>query len=44
MSSFANINGPVTYLLYDLNGVDIHLILEFKKGFGKHHLVCFKIP
>jgi hypothetical protein len=27
-----------------LNDMDIQLILEFKKGFGKYHPVCLKNP
>ena len=41
--SFTNIDGPVTYLLYDfLNDVDIELFLEFKKSLVKYHPVCPK--
>ena len=41
ISSFANIDVPVTFWLYDLdtisflNGVEIQLILEFKNSFEK---------
>ena len=47
-SSFANIDRPVTFLLYVrmlitfLNDVDIQLILEFKNCFGKCDPVCPK--
>ena len=44
---FANIDGLVTFLLYDLiiiisflNDMHIELILELKKSYGKYHLVC----
>ena len=39
ISIFANIDGPVTFLLYDSNDVDndIQLILEFKNSLGKYH-------
>ena len=39
ISSFANIDRPVTCLLYFLNVVDIQLIVEFKISFGKYHSV-----
>ena len=51
ISSFENIDRPVTFLLYDLeceflflNDVDLQLILEFKISFGKYHTVCPKNP
>jgi hypothetical protein len=31
-------------LISFLNDVDIKLILEFKKSFGKYHPVCLKNP
>ena len=43
-SSFAKIVWPVTVLLYDLECVDIQLILEFKNSFGKYHPVFPKNP
>jgi hypothetical protein len=49
MSRFANIDGPVTFLLYNLeyyffSKVDLELFLEFKNSFGKCHSVCPKNP
>ena len=43
-SSFEKTTGPVTFLLYDLNDVDIQQILEFKVSFGKYHPVFPKNP
>ena len=51
ISSFANIDGPVAFLLYNLKFYlkkkmdnDIQLILEFKISFGKYHPLCPKYP
>ena len=50
ITSFVNIDGPVTFLLDDLecyfflNVVDIQPILEFKNNFRKYHPVCPKNP
>ena len=44
ISSFANINRPVTFSLYNLNDVNIQLILEFKISSGKYHPLYQKHP
>ena len=44
ISCVAKIDEPVTFLIYDVNDVDIQLILEFKKSFVKYHPVCPKNP
>ena len=39
--SYVNIDGDVTFLLYDfLNDVEIQVILAFKNSLGKYHQVC----
>ena len=50
LSNFANITGPLPFLLYDLkcqfvflNDVDIQLKLEFKNSFGQYQPVFKKI-
>jgi hypothetical protein len=47
ISSFANIDRPVTFLLYDLECYflnDVHIFLELKASFGKYHPVYPKKP